>query len=165
MATRNPQALRHLSLRNSAIPNELVECFHSCLFAQSKLIGKEIVCTQQLASQPQKWHDANMHMNIRKHRKTLGWTVEHLAEISGLSKGFLSQLENGKRKPSAETLSALSAALSIPVSALLQDNPEIAEITLLFEGLDAEGRQRAADYIRYLSAQAGSHGPVPSAPK
>ena len=36
--------------------------------------------------------------NVRARRTELGLSLEDLAEASGLSKGFLSQLENGQRR-------------------------------------------------------------------
>lgn len=55
----------------------------------------------------------------REHRKL---TVEALAEQAGISKAFLSQIENGKRHGTAKTLKALAMALQIPVDLLI---PEI----------------------------------------
>lgn len=46
-------------------------------------------------------------------------TQEQLAASAGISKPFLSQIENGKRRGTITVLSALSQALSVPVDALM----------------------------------------------
>jgi len=44
--------------------------------------------------------------------------VEALAAKAGISKAYLSQIENGKRTGTLKTLKALARALEIPVDAL-----------------------------------------------
>ena len=41
---------------------------------------------------------------IKARRIELGWTQDVLAQKAGISKGFLSDVENGKRSIGAETL-------------------------------------------------------------
>lgn len=53
---------------------------------------------------------------IRRCRKRQDMTVAELASAAGLSQGMLSKIENGQASPSLSTLSALSAALSVPIS-------------------------------------------------
>ena len=52
--------------------------------------------------------------------------MDHLAELSGLSKGFLSLLENGKRDPSAEALRSLAAALNVDVTEMIEPEDDAA---------------------------------------
>ena len=52
----------------------------------------------------------------REHR---GQTLQALADIAGLSKPYLSQIESGKRAGTAATLKKLSSALGVPVDALV----------------------------------------------
>ncbi len=54
----------------------------------------------------------------REHR---GVTVEALAGKAGISKAYLSQIENGKRKGTAKTLKSLAAALAIPLDLLVEE--------------------------------------------
>ena len=44
-----------------------------------------------------------------------------MAELTGLNVGYLSQVENDKASPSLETLSALAAALDVPIAWFLLD--------------------------------------------
>ncbi|SLN10112.1 HTH-type transcriptional regulator PuuR [Roseovarius litorisediminis] len=53
---------------------------------------------------------------VRECRRQRNMTVADLAEVTGLSVGMLSKIENGVTSPSLTTLQALSAALSVPVT-------------------------------------------------
>ena len=56
---------------------------------------------------------------VRAWREHRGLTQEQLAEASGVSKPFVSQIEGGKRTGSASTLARLARALGVPVGALI----------------------------------------------
>ena len=56
---------------------------------------------------------------IRTLRTQAGVGLTALAADSGLGKGTLSELENGRRNPTLDTLFAIATALSIPLSDLL----------------------------------------------
>ncbi len=51
---------------------------------------------------------------VRKIRKKRGITLKELAEKTGLSIGYISQIERNLTDPSLSTLRKLSAALDIP---------------------------------------------------
>ena len=50
-----------------------------------------------------------------------GLTLAELASASGLSKGFVSQIENDKTSPSLDTLERLAGALDLRVVDLLRE--------------------------------------------
>ncbi|UWR02358.1 helix-turn-helix domain-containing protein [Ruegeria conchae] len=52
-------------------------------------------------------------------RQGRGWSLEQLADQSGISRATLSRMENGDVSPTAETLGRLCAAYSLPMSRLL----------------------------------------------
>ncbi len=52
---------------------------------------------------------------IRDIRTQAGITQEKLAELSGVSSNFISQIERGRNKCSLETISNLSSALNVPL--------------------------------------------------
>ena len=56
---------------------------------------------------------------IKKRRIDLGWTQDHLCQKAGISKGFLSDLENGKRSVSANNLLDIARALSVSLDYLM----------------------------------------------
>src|SRR5262245_14011399 len=65
---------------------------------------------------------------IRKRRTELGWTQDQLALKAGISKSFLSDLENGKRSVSANNLLDIARALGVSLDFLMtgqasQDQP------------------------------------------
>lgn len=60
--------------------------------------------------------------NIRAYREEVGMSLNQLAERSGISKGYLSALENeahATRRPSGETLYAIAEALGVTMSDLM----------------------------------------------
>ncbi|MBE6404005.1 MAG: helix-turn-helix transcriptional regulator [Lentisphaeria bacterium] len=67
---------------------------------------------------------------IRKLRIQQALTVEQLAKKSGFSKGFISQVENFRITPSLKALNAISAALGVPLAAVLSKDPHIPDYTV-----------------------------------
>ncbi len=62
---------------------------------------------------------------IRKIRITQNITVEQLAQQSGFSKGFISQVENFRVTPSLNALNKIAGALGVSMADLFaQDTPE-----------------------------------------
>ncbi|HET7224254.1 MAG TPA: helix-turn-helix domain-containing protein [Candidatus Eisenbacteria bacterium] len=70
---------------------------------------------------------------IRDLRLLRGMTVQRLADASGLSKGFVSQVENGHTSPSLESLHHLAAALDTPAAWLVLDEPPAARVVRAHE--------------------------------
>ncbi|MGW3993192.1 helix-turn-helix domain-containing protein [Amycolatopsis sp. NPDC004772] len=69
--------------------------------------------------------NSGMGARIRKYRQDRNLSLNQLAESTGVSKGYLSALENEQtstaksRRPSAETLYAIAQALGVTMSDLL----------------------------------------------
>ncbi|MFX3625635.1 MAG: helix-turn-helix domain-containing protein [Ectobacillus sp.] len=61
----------------------------------------------------------NIGENIRTIRNLRRITIAELCEGTGLSKGFVSQVENGKTSPSIATLQSIADFLNIPLPYLL----------------------------------------------
>ena len=85
-----------------------------------------------------------MKFRIREHRQRLNLTLDQLADASGLTKGYLSLLENGKRDPSAEALRSLAEALSVDVTDMIQSGDEgvqeAIDLLTLFRQLRPDAR-------------------------
>ena len=65
---------------------------------------------------------------VRVLRRERDLTQQELGRKSGLSRSFLSQVENGNRVPSLSSLTRISAALGImPIDFLVGDEQEINE--------------------------------------
>jgi transcriptional regulator with XRE-family HTH domain len=56
---------------------------------------------------------------IKKRRQELGWTQDVLAQRAGISKSFLSDLENGKRSVGADKLRDIGRVLSLSLDYLM----------------------------------------------
>jgi transcriptional regulator with XRE-family HTH domain len=54
-------------------------------------------------------------------RTKRGWTQAYLAEVSGLGRSHISQLENGRREAGLRALEMLAVSFKISVSELLKD--------------------------------------------
>jgi len=69
---------------------------------------------------------------IRKRRQERGCTLEKLAQVSGLSKGYLSQIENCEKNPPISTLIKIAHGLGVDVITLIggsasqPENPKIS---------------------------------------
>lgn len=59
--------------------------------------------------------------NIRKLRLTAGLTQEEIALKSGLSQGYINQLESGKRRFTQKSLELIADALSVPLFKLFTE--------------------------------------------
>ncbi|PZS29803.1 MAG: hypothetical protein DLM59_12160 [Pseudonocardiales bacterium] len=68
--------------------------------------------------------------NTRTLREGAGLSLSELARRAGISKGALSQLENGQANPTVETLWSLAQALGVPFSDLTAepDPPDVVVI-------------------------------------
>ena len=58
------------------------------------------------------WHE------LRVIRERTGWTAADLAKSASMSKGYLSDLENGHRFPNPRVIKQLSDALKVPYTVL-----------------------------------------------
>jgi len=77
---------------------------------------------------------------VREFRLHLGLTVGQLAELTSLSKGMLSKIENAQASPSLATLARLSGALKVPVTAFFRGLNEEQDVLYIKagRGLDIE---------------------------
>jgi XRE family transcriptional regulator, regulator of sulfur utilization len=65
--------------------------------------------------------DPAVGRRLRGLREARGLSLSGLARAAGIGKATLSGLENGTRNPTLETMYAIAAALSVPISALTLD--------------------------------------------
>ncbi|MEY3334374.1 MAG: hypothetical protein RLZZ176_2677 [Cyanobacteriota bacterium] len=64
--------------------------------------------------------DQNLGLEIQRRPIEKGWSQEYLAEVTGLHRTYISQLERGLKRPSVRVLSHISNALSVTMSEFLQ---------------------------------------------
>jgi transcriptional regulator with XRE-family HTH domain len=67
---------------------------------------------------------------IKDRRTELDWTQDDLARKAGISKGFLSDLENGKRSVGADTLYGIARALGLSLDFLMKGSGEKEDASL-----------------------------------
>lgn len=64
-------------------------------------------------------HTQRLADHLRSLRKERGWSLDHLAELSGVSRATLSRIETAEVSPTTEVLGKLCAAFEIRMSRLL----------------------------------------------
>jgi len=105
---------------------------------------------------PDRWHDLGAF--IREQRSTARLSLRRLSELAGISNPYLSQIERGLRRPSAEILQQIAKALRISAETLYVQagilEPGTGETDLAREILaasDLNGDQKQALIRVYLS--------------
>mgnify|MGYP000492279313 CR=1 FL=1 len=66
----------------------------------------------------------NIGSSIRTIRKRKNITIAHICEETGLSQGFISQVETNKTSPSIATLESIAKTLNVPLAYLLLQQDE-----------------------------------------
>lgn len=89
--------------------------------------------------------------NMRKFRLKAGMTQEELALMSGLSQGYINQLESGKRNYTQKSLGLIANALSIPIIEFFRE--EVEEIPLVSEKESSYLKKRShkKEFIQILN--------------
>src|SRR5215510_2534410 len=74
---------------------------------------------------------AAVSRNVRSLRQARGWTLAALAARSGVSKGMVVELEQGRTNPSVATVDRLATALGVGLAQLLEvgEEPELRIVT------------------------------------
>jgi len=96
---------------------------------------------------------------IRGFRKAQGTTVAELSEVTGLSIGMLSKIENGNTSPSLSTLTALANALSVPLTSFFRQYEERREAvhTKAGQGVETQRDGTRAGHQYNLLGHIGSN--------
>lgn len=63
-------------------------------------------------------------MNLKRIRKSEGLTLEELAEISGVSKSMLGEIERGSTNPTILVLWKIAEGLKIPLTKIIEEEKE-----------------------------------------
>lgn len=102
---------------------------------------------------------------IRQRRERANLSLRRLADKAGISNPYLSQIERGLRKPSAEILKNLSRALEISANTLykeaglIEDESPLTSVIEAIESdqeLDTQEKQLLIDMYRALARKSGS---------
>ena len=97
---------------------------------------------------------------VRAFRKQQNITVVELAQLTGLSIGMLSKIENGNTSPSLTTLQSLADALSVPLTSFFRQFEERREAvhTKAGEGVELEREGTRANHQYNLLGHIGTNG-------
>lgn len=93
----------------------------------------------------------NRIRDIRRERKL---SIEQLADMAGVSRSYLNEIELGKKPANEIRLKQIAAALQVPPSDLLDSRARDrwTEFTDLLQGLSDEDQQRVVHFAEGLSA-------------
>ncbi len=69
-------------------------------------------------------------LKIREFRKSQKMTIKELAELSGMSISYISQIERGEIDPSLSSLRKIAAGLQVPMYMLLDDVVVMGNLTI-----------------------------------
>lgn len=88
--------------------------------------------------------------SLLRERRRVGLSLAEVARRAGVAKSTLSQLESGAGNPSVETLWALSVALDVPFSRLV--DPPRPKVQVIRAGEGPAVASERADYVATLLA-------------
>ncbi len=90
---------------------------------------------------------------IRNYRQQVNMNISKLADITDLSRGFISQVENDKVSLSLESLKKIASALKIPIKNFLED--QLFQPELVRKNLRPKIKLSEGPEIEVLSAAFG----------
>lgn len=83
--------------------------------------------------------------NLRNIRKTRGYSLDAAAEITGVSKAMLGQIERGESNPTVTTLWKIASGLQVSFSSLIHEEPsdvQLIELKTLTPIMESMGDYR-----------------------
>ncbi|MGB3244522.1 MAG: XRE family transcriptional regulator [Sulfitobacter sp.] len=97
---------------------------------------------------------------VRRYRRQQEITVADLAQLTGLSIGMLSKIENGNTSPSLTTLQTLANALSVQITSFFKGFEERREATHTKsgEGVETDRAGTRANHQYNLLGHIGANG-------
>lgn len=100
---------------------------------------------------------------IAKHRKERGLSQVALAEAVGISRPYLTQIENGHRVPSEKVMQSLVVALGIPMAQVVEDllrdrmpEEQVHSLAYMVRGYDVLAKYLTSGQLREVSEAIGN---------
>lgn len=123
----------------------------------ANLYASQNVCWPSNDKTAARWHTANMAKRaktrwyLRQWRKHRGYTQERLAEMTGMSKPYVSQLETGSRQYTQELLEVLAEALRCdPVDLIIRDPSDPEGMWSVWDGLSPPQRTQVVEIAKTI---------------
>lgn len=94
----------------------------------------------------------NIAFNLKRLRTARGFTLDMVAEQTGVSKSMLSQIERGKANPSVSMLGKIVSGLRVELTDLVEtplDTVYPVQFAKLAPTKDVEGKYRVYNYFPY----------------
>ena len=100
-------------------------------------------------------------LHIKEIRKRCGKSQQEVADYLQIQRASYSNIENNKRDPDTEIIFALSEFFQCSIDEIFGKSPAKPErltenqrrVMMIFNGLNAEGQEKAIDYLEYLSSR------------
>ena len=118
-----------------------------------------------------RWHDLGAF--IREQRGSARLSLRRLSELAGISNPYLSQIERGLRRPSAEILQQIAKALRISAETLYvqagileppEASPDLTRAIMVDPGISEEQKQALVRlYLSFRREYDEEHGAPASA--
>jgi transcriptional regulator with XRE-family HTH domain len=99
-------------------------------------------------------------LRVKEARQRKEMPIRHLAELTGISKGMLSKIENAQVSPSLATLARLAEALDAPLTSFFRGFDEERDAAFVKAGHGAEIRREgvaAGHHYQQLGFMRGQH--------
>lgn len=110
-----------------------------CVETAGKLLAHNVAMSERV-----RWY-------LKEWRKSRGYTQERLAEMTGMSVGYLSDLEKGKRRYNQDLLETLATALQCePADLLIRDPSDPDGIWSIWDTLRPVERSQVVEIARTL---------------
>lgn len=71
--------------------------------------------------------DRILGLEIQRRRTEKGWSQEYLAEVTGLHRTYISQLERGLKSPSVRVINHITNALGLTMSDFFRTVEEVLD--------------------------------------
>lgn len=97
-----------------------------------------------------------MKLRVKELRQNRGWTVQQLADAVGLSKSYVNDLENGKRRANSYRLEKFAAVFDVSLYDLIDDgslSQDQRKLLVDFEAMTAENRAILLETARVFRQQ------------
>lgn len=105
--------------------------------------------------------DAHLSERVRELRKARAFTLEQLAELSGVSRSMISLIERQETSPTAAVLNKLADALGVSLPALFATDPDAQELMPVSRRADQPiWTDPASGYVRRHLSPAGTPSPI-----
>ncbi len=118
-----------------------------------------------------RWHDLGAF--IREQRGSARLSLRRLSELAGISNPYLSQIERGLRRPSAEILQQIAKALRISAETLYvqagileppEVSPDLTRAIMVDPGISEEHKQALVRiYLSFRREYEEEHAAAPAA--